>query len=101
MLKCSSLLKTNLKGVLSKKFHYQKEILTKIGNDVDSASSKLLQEEINRLNQKVLLQPNLYRFIDAYRQYGYKVSGFDADQEPSDALFESFSEKSHRPVEPE
>ncbi len=29
------------------------------------------------MNEKILRQPNLYRYIDAYRQYGYKKSLID------------------------
>lgn len=56
-----------------KNYHYQTEFYTRKFDCIDEN----LSDQLKRTNQSRNNQSNLYRFIHAYRQYGYKISQLD------------------------
>lgn len=49
-------------------YNYQTEVYTKKFETIDEN----LKKDLKNINEFRVKQPNLYRFISAYRQYGYK-----------------------------
>ena len=77
MLKCSNLIKNQLKYTLARRlFHYQNDIYINKEPILLTSNNNLneLKNEIEKSNENIIKEPNLYRYIKAYRQYGFKIS---------------------------
>ena len=73
MLKCFQKTKS-FKGFFSRSYNYQTRIYTDLDLNKTTINLSEIQKELADCNQKALSQPNLYRFVRAYRQYGFKIS---------------------------
>lgn len=74
MLKISHFITKNLKNLqIKNSYHYQNKIYKNPQVDLRPLLSTI-REKISETNEKILNQPNLYRFIEAYRRYGYLAS---------------------------
>ncbi|RNA23119.1 putative 2-oxoglutarate dehydrogenase E1 component DHKTD1 mitochondrial [Brachionus plicatilis] len=82
MFRCSQIIKhfnhsNNKHAILAnltpKNYHYQTEIYT---NKFEAFDEKL-SEKLKNTNQSRNNQSNLYRFINAYRQHGYRIAKLD------------------------
>lgn len=78
MLKSSQILKQHLKCITqsSRKYYFQTEIYNNElveSRRVNNYVFENLHKENENFYEKAKQEPNLYRFIKAYRQYGYKI----------------------------
>jgi 2-oxoglutarate dehydrogenase complex dehydrogenase (E1) component-like enzyme len=77
MLKVSSikaLKHKHLPSFFARKYNYQKEIYT---NKFEIREDRDLKDQLAKINSHINAQPNLFRFVNSYRQNGFRVANLD------------------------